>query len=495
MKSLRHMAMKIFVLGLVLTFIPLSGVFAKNAKYVFLFIGDGMGMPQRTAAEQYTGKKLLINSFPVQGITTTHAADRFITGSAASATAMASGTKTNIGVIGMDAALRPVKTLAEMAKERGMKVGIVSSVSIDHATPAAFYAHVPKRSQYYDIDVALAGSGFDYFGGGGLKDVTNKKNNSENFVGNAMDLIKKNGYKVVTDKTQFMALTAADGKILAYNDWLQDSGALPYDIDTRRQDISLKDFTAKGIELLENDKGFFMMVEAGKIDWACHANDATASIKDTLAFDDAVNEAYKFYKKHPEETLIIASGDHECGGLTLGYAGTKYATNFEILGKQNVSFKKFTDEVLSKFKKGEDQSFNAMKPIITRHFGLMFDGKGPLALQAHEINALEAAFARSMKGDKEKSKNPETYVLYGGYEPLSMSITHILNQKAGLAWTSYKHTGVPVATSAVGVGAELFNGYYDNVDIATKTMGVMGIDKKIHYVETHRKSNVDLAAN
>ena len=495
MKSLRHMAMRSFVLALVLTFIPLSGVFAKNAKYVFLFIGDGMGIPQRIAAEHYTGKKLLINSFPAQGITTTHAADRFITGSAASATAMASGTKANIGVIGMDPALKPVKTLAEMAKERGMKVGIVSSVSIDHATPAAFYAHVPKRSQYYDIDVAIANSGFDYFGGGGLKDVTNKKNNSKNFVGNAMDLIKKNGYKVVTDKTEFMALKAADGKILAYNDWLQDGKALPYDMDTRNQDISLKDFTAKGIELLDNNKGFFMMVEAGKIDWACHANDAAASIKDTLAFDDAINEAYEFYKKHSKDTLIVVTGDHECGGLTLGYAGTKYATHFQILGKQNLSFQKFTDEVFSKFKAGADKSFNAMKPIITKHFGLMFEGEGLLVLQAHEIKALETAFARSMKGDLEKSKDPETYVLYGGYEPLSVSIPHILNQKAGLAWTSYKHTGVPVATSAVGVSAGVFNGYYDNVDVAKKTMGVMGLDAKIHYAEKSQNNDVNLAAN
>lgn len=495
MKSLRHMVIRVCVLAVVLTFIPLSGVFAKNAKFIFLFIGDGMGMPQRIAAEQYTGKKLLINSFPAQGITTTHAADRFITGSAASATAMASGVKTNIGVVGMDPALKPVKSLAEMAKEKGMKVGIVSSVSIDHATPAAFYAHVPKRSQYYDIDVAIANSGFDYFGGGGLKDVTNKKNNSKNFVGNAMDLIKKSGYKVVTDKTEFLALKAADGKILAYNDWLQDSKALPYDMDKRDRDISLKEFTAKGIELLDNDKGFFMMVEAGKIDWACHANDAAASIKDTLAFDAAVNEAYEFYKKHPADTLIVVSGDHECGGLTLGYAGTKYATNFEILGKQTLSFQKFTDDVFSEFKAGTDKSFNAMKPIITKHFGLIFEGEGPLVLQVHEIKALKAAFARSMKGNKAKSKDIETYVLYGGYEPLAVSITHILNQKAGLAWTSYKHTGVPVATSAVGLSAGLFNGYYDNVDIAKKTMGVMGLDEKVHYAETCQHNDVNYAAN
>ncbi|MGD8658094.1 MAG: alkaline phosphatase, partial [Desulfobacterales bacterium] len=113
----------------------------KPAKYVFFFIGDGMGIPQRTAAEQYVGKPLTIDGFSAHGITTTFAADRFITGSAASATALASGQKTNIGMIGMAPDTRKVKTMAEMAKEKGMKVGIISSVSIDHATPAAFYAH------------------------------------------------------------------------------------------------------------------------------------------------------------------------------------------------------------------------------------------------------------------------------------------------------------------------------------------------------------------
>ena len=161
------------------------------AKYVFLFIGDGMGIPQRTAAEKYAGQRLAMDALPAQGVTTTFAADRFITGSAASATALASAQKTNIGMIGMTPDKRPVKTVAEMAKEKGMRVGIVSSVSIDHATPAAFYAHVPSRSQYYDIDVALAESGFDLFAGGGLKDPADKKKKSHNFKGDALELVKK----------------------------------------------------------------------------------------------------------------------------------------------------------------------------------------------------------------------------------------------------------------------------------------------------------------
>ena len=298
------------------------------AKYVFLFIGDGMGIPQRTAAEKYVDKRLLVDTFPAQGITTTYAADRFITGSAASATALSAGQKTNIGVIAMTPDLKPVKTVAELARDRGQRVGIVSSVSIDHATPAAFYAHVPKRSQYYDIDVALSESEFDFFGGGGIKDPADKKKASKNFKGNAVDLLKQAGYRIIDNKADFMALKPGDGKVLATNSWLQDGKALPYVMDMRPEDITLPEFTAKAIEMLDNPKGFFLMVEGGKIDWACHANDAAASIHNTLSFDRAVGKAFGFAKKHPGETLIVVTGDHECGGLTLGWAGYQVCLSF-----------------------------------------------------------------------------------------------------------------------------------------------------------------------
>jgi alkaline phosphatase len=461
----------------------------KPAKYVFVFIGDGMGIPQRAAAQQFANKQLVIDSLPAQGITTTYAADRFITGSAASATAIACGQKTNIGMLGMAPDRRPVKTIAELAKGKGMKVGIVSSVSIDHATPAGFYAHVPSRNQYYDIEVALAESGFDFFGGGGLKDPTNKKKNATNFKGNAKELMQKNGYKIVTDRAAFMKLRPEDGKIVAWNQWLQDAEAMPYAMDMTKKDISLPEFTTKAIEMLDNPKGFFLMVEGGKIDWACHANDAAASIRNTLAFDKAVQQAVDFSGKHPKETLIVVTGDHECGGLTLGFAGTKYASNFDILGGQNVSFQKFTDEILGTYKEGcrGGCRFDAIKPIISKHFGLKFDGDpkaDPMVLEPHQIKEIRVAFDRTSQGEKERSQNKETYLLYGEYDPLTVTLTHILNQKAGLAWTSYKHTGVPVSTSATGIGADIFNGYYDNTDIAKKVMSIMGVDASVHFAAT-----------
>ena len=499
MKLLRNISMLVFVAMLAINLTPTAQAAGKTAlykgqpaKYVFMFIGDGMGFPQKTAAEQYQGHPLVMDGFPAQGVTTTYAADRFITGSAASATAIAAGQKTNIGMIGMSPDQKVVKTVAEMAQEKGMKVGIISSVSIDHATPAAFYAKVPSRSQYHYIDIQLAESGFDFFGGGGLKDPAGKRKGIES-KGDALELAKTNGYKIVTEKAAFMALKPEDGKILAWNKWLQDSGAMPYTMDQRPdQDISLPEFTAKAIELLDNPKGFFLMVEGGKIDWACHANDAAASIHNTLDFDKSIAEAVAFAEKHPEETLIVVTGDHECGGLTIGFAGTQYDTHFNMLSTQNVSFQKFTDEIVKNF----EGDFEAVKPLITKHFGLKFEGdakKDRLVLADFEAAQLKEAFGRFKAGDDEKSKNTETVILYGGYNPLTVKCTHLLNQKAGLGWTSYTHTGVPVATMARGVGADTFNGYYDNTDIALKVMAVMGITPQVYMVDAG--ATVKTAAN
>lgn len=483
MRSICKATLVALALVMFIGFGALNGAEASGpAKYVFLFIGDGMGLPQRAATAHYTGQQLAIDAMPAQGITTTFAKNRYITGSAASATALACGIKTNINYVGVDENFKPVKTLAELAKEQGKKVGIVSSVSIDHATPAAFYAHVKTRKMYHEIDHALADSGFDYFAGGGLVDPTGKKSKAP--MGNALDKAKANGYKLVSNKKDFMALKQADGKVLAWNEWLQDGEALPYSMDMTDKDVSLAEFTRKGIEMLDNSKGFFMMVEGGKIDWACHANDATASILNTVAFDNAVKEAIEFYNKHPEDTLIVVTGDHECGGLTLGFAGTQYDTYFGILSGQKISFQKFTDEVLADFKK-KGGSYSDMQKIITANFGLKFEGdmkKDPMVLAQFQKDELEQAFKRTMNNDKIASDSSE-YLLYGEYDPLSVTITHVLNQKAGLGWTSYKHTGVPVSTSAMGVGSEKFNGSYDNIDIATRIMSVMGLDAKPQYVD------------
>ncbi len=488
-----------------------------KAKYVFLFIGDGMAVAQRDAAELYLAAtknaknrpedvRLLMNQFPAQGMTTTYDLSSIITDSASAGTALATGNKTISGTINMDPGFKQkYTTIAEIAKSKNWKVGIVSSVSIDHATPAAFYAHQASRKNYYEIALELANSNFDYFAGGGLLQPTGKDKDKPD----ALELAKTNKYTVVNTRAEFDKLTPSIGKVIAISPILEDEQSLDYDMDKVKDDISLADFTKKGIELLDNPTGFFMMVEGGKIDWACHANDAAASIKDTLAMDEAISVAQKFYEKHPKETLIIVTGDHETGGLTIGFAGTGYNNYINRLQDQKMSYVGF-NKILDAYKKNhttDAAKFDDVKAMITENFGVTFftsdersnlnslvekgsakeasdadkaamkDAKGKLsqALTEAEENVLRNALGASMMTKDDLKKIANVDLLYGGYEPLTVKLTTILNQKAGLAWTSYAHTGVPVQTSAIGVGAEQFNGYYDNTDIYTKMIAISGL--------------------
>ena len=452
-------------------------------KYVFLFIGDGTGIPQRMATElflQGEGQEgLLINQLPAYGITTTRSANSLITDSSSAATAIATGVKTNDGYVGVDVEFKPLETIAEMAKKKGYKVGIVTSVSMDHATPACFYSHQESRNSYYEISLQAAKSGFDYFGGGAFQDPDGKK--SKEPVGNVYDLAKESGYTVVSGREAFAALAPGAEKVMVYNERLDRSKALPYSIDTKPEDITLAEFTQKGIDLLDNPSGFFMMVEGGKIDWTCHANDAATALQDVIAFDAAVKKAYAFYEAHPEETLIVATGDHETGGLTLGFAGTKYASYFQLLKGQNISFDEFTQTTFKEYKAanaGKTVNFDDMIPYLKDNFGLLVEGEGDLVLKDYELAELKDAFVQSMSGVKVNSDTSD-YLLYGSYDPFVVAITHILNQKAGLGWTTYSHTGLPVGTSAVGLSSEMFNGFYDNTDIAKKLMTIMGVAPQV----------------
>ncbi len=453
---------------------------APSVKYVFLFIGDGMSMSQINSAEVYsaalatkdvTVKKLGFSQFPVAGLTTTYDAGSIITDSASAGTALATGHKTLNGVINMDPGKTVAyKTIAEYAREAGKKVGVVSSVSIEHATPAVFYAKTPSRGNMYDIAVQLTKSNFDYFGGGGFAQPTGKNKDQPNVI----DLAKAAGYRYVNSKADFDALKAGAGKVLAVNATLQDSSAMPYDIDRKSDDLSLADYTKKGIELLSDDpEGFFMMVEGGKIDWACHANDAASAIRDTLAFDAAVAEAVKFAEQHPAETLIVVTGDHETGGMSIGFAGTQYSTFFDKVGVQKMSYVAFDANVLKPYKAAtakDKAKLEDLAPAIKDAFGL-----DVLAMPQIQREQIDRAFKRSMGNEVERAIKEEEYLFYGGYEPLTVKITQLLNQNAGIGWTSYSHTGVPVATFAKGARADLFSGYYDNTDIFKKLVDAMAI--------------------
>ncbi len=501
----RRFAASLAVLALLLVSsgVSFASPATTKAKYVFLMIGDGMGIVQRTAAEIYLAAergatkpgivRLAMNSFPAQGMFTTYSTSSMITDSAAAATAFACGEKTKSGILSMDPkGEKKLPIITQLAKASGRKIGIVSSVSIDHATPAAFYAYSSGRSAYYEIALQLAGSGFDYFAGGGLKKPKGDKGDQPD----AFEAIRKAGYAITTTRDDFLKLNASSGKVLAINPVLDGEMAISHEIDRKDGEITLAEFTRKGIELLDNPNGFFMMVEGGKIDWACHANDAVTAIKDMIAFDDAVRIALGFHAKHPDETLVVVVGDHETGGMAIGFAGTKYETFFSRLRFQKGSYLAF-NAFLDGYRKTHTPAtakFDDVAGTITEMFGLRFPpekriadlgsktGNGDaaasdlgLVVGPLEMKALRTAFAQSMKRPKERERDEDAYVLYGDYEPLTVCVTRILDRKSGIAWTSYAHTGARIPASAIGAGQDRFNGCYDNTDVHAKIMAAMGL--------------------
>ena len=485
-------------------------------KYVFLFIGDGMSYPQiqltnyyknasaQDGAEKVTvegEEKAIVKSenslemmdFPVMGSAQTYDSTSFAPDSASTATSIATGNKTWSGSINVSEDFsQKYETIAEKLKDqKDYKIGVISSVNINHATPAAFYAHQESRNSYYDIGLEMIDSGFDYFAGGGLKQTTGENKDQEDLY----ELAEKAGYTVTKTQAEAEALTADTGKAILIDEHLADGDAMSYELDRADGEWALADYVDKGIELLDNDNGFFMMVEGGKIDWACHANDATSTITDTIALDNAVERAVEFYNEHPDETLILVTGDHETGGLTIGFAGTDYDTFLTNFANQKISYAKFDSDYVTAYKENKTDFDTVMKDV-TELFGLTAptgaaetteqkdnadshpesDDNGTLEMTQYEYDQLKAAYDTTMaRTGEEEEFGQEEYVKYGSYEPLTVTITHILNNKSGINFGSYAHTGLPVEVLTMGVGAEEFDGYYDNTDIYNKLATLTGV--------------------
>ena len=186
--------------------------------------------------------------------------------------------------------------------------------------------------------------------------------------------------------------------------------------------------------------------------------------------------AIDFAQEHPDETLIVVTGDHETGGLTIGFAGTDYDTYLDLLENQKISYAKFDSDYVSAYKENKTPFEEAMADV-TELFGLKTEGEegDKLVLTEYELEQLRAAYEKSVNGTAASEYEQEEYVLYGTYEPFSVTLTHIINNKSGVSFTSYSHTGLPVAVLAQGVGSEAFGGYYDNTEIYQKLADVLEI--------------------
>lgn len=466
-------------LSLLLSFLllVLSG-YAQQAKYVFYFIGDGMGVNQVQGTELYRGElegkigitPIWFTQFPYATTATTFSATNGVTDSAAAGTALATGNKTQNGTIGMKQDLQTeVSSVAVWAKNKGCRVGVTTSVSVDHATPAAFYAHDPSRGSYYKIGTDLYKAGFDFYAGSDFIDPNNKDNkdgNSENLY----TMAEKNGYTIARGYKDYLKkCKKADKMILFQSEKAseKDRTAIPYAIDRTKDDLTLAGITRSAINFLSKDlsKGFFLMVEGGKIDWACHSNDAATAFHEVADMDEAVKVAYEFYSQHPDETLIVVTADHETGGFVLGTGA--YKLNLQVLKNQKVSESGFT-RILNELRKkyNNNVSWEKVQQALKENFGFWDKVK----LNEKQEERLLAKYNDTFKGKEAKLEKSE----YAQDEPLAAEAKRIIDEIALVGWTSGGHSAGYVPVFAIGAGADLFQGRIDNTEIPIKIAKAAG---------------------
>ena len=439
--------------------------FAAAPKYVFVFIGDGMSTPQRLMAEDFskrTGRgELAMNHLARRTETATKSANKVVTDSAAAATAIACGEKTDNGMLGMRPDGTRIEAVAAVAKKAGRKVGIVTTVTIVHATPAGFYAHNRSRGDSRAIAMDLVKSGFDYFAGGGIGGWTQPKGGYFDTNGNFVkleegseavpgidpySLWQTNGYTFVKDDlAAFKALKPGRPVWCVFG----ESGT-DYALDRNGSQPTLAEIVEKGIELLDGPDGFFLMCEGGKVDYAGHANDAGGSVAEQLSLDDAVKVATRFAKAHPGETLIVTTGDHETGGLIRGITGAGAAFDPALLKHQRCTASKFSSILKNAQEKNAAFSFDDAMALVRENFGL----GGPVPLTDADRDELKKAF---------EQKKPAEF---------AGAAKRILSAHAGLAWKSGGHTALPTMTTAEGPGSEILEGMTDNTEIGARLKGL-----------------------
>ena len=438
-----------------------------KAKYVFYFIGDGMGVNQVNAAETYLGalqgrigiQPLCFPSFPYSAFVNTQSATNGVTDSAAGGTALACGQKTKNGTLGMLKDLTTsVSSIADWARNSGAAVGITTSVAIDHATPAAFYAHVKERHEQYTIGKQLVESANDFYAGSDFTIPTDPEYPNGPTLyeeANAKGFTISRGYadyqKRAANAKKMILLQSEEAS-------KADRYSIPYALDRKDGDLTLTDITRAGIDFLMKKQGekngFFMMIEGGKIDWACHANDL-AFIPELIDMDNAVKVAYDFYKQHPDETLIIVTADHETGGIVLSRG--LYEINLAAVGNQRITIEKLGKELHKMHDvKGDKLVWDDVKTFLADNFGFW----DKISLTDEQTQRLESSFKKIMDGT---SKDQRT--LYQNDDELAVTVRSIMSECAQVGWHVTSHSNGYVPCFAIGVGAEQIHGRIDNTEI------------------------------
>ena len=414
-----------------------TSVYASDApKNVIYMIGDGMG-PAYTTAYRYfkddpTTKQIETTVFDtiLTGMARTYPDDHtYVTDSAAGATALSSGHKSYNGAIAVDTDKKPVKTMLEIAKERGMTTALVATSQINHATPASFATHNESRRNYDAIaneyiDNKIAGKlPVDLMLGGGTQYFIREDRN-------LVDEFKAAGYQYSDDIKNLGQITQVPAL------GLYAPIGLPFALDANSNHLT--QLTAKAFDLLDgqNEDGFFVMIEGSQIDWCGHANDVACAMAEMDDFASAIEKAKAYVDKN-KDTLLVITADHSTGGLTLGAHG-QYKWEADVVHGVKATAGTITQHLLES---------DDLKSVWNKYTSIAFTPENKIKLEQ----------AKSM-GDK----------------ALNLAVKSIISDTSFTGWTTGGHTAVDVQVFAYGKGSEQFVGSQNNTDIA---------DKLIHFIE------------
>ena len=420
--------------------------FAAGAKNVILLIGDGMGPGQIGTTLLYSnrilGRDLRMTELMKAGHTAyvlNDTADAIVTESAAAAGQIATGQRMFAGAISMAGdGKTPVRTLLEIAQAKGKAVGLVTTSGITDATPAAFAAHLANRGDeisaaeqelQHQVDVLMGGRRQFFLpeAAGG------KRKDGRDLIAEA----RAAGYQYASTVDEMRL--AGRGRLLG----LFNMGNMSFEIDrAQTREPSLAEMTTKALQLLAGrKKGFFAMIEGGRIDHAAHRNDAAAVIRDTLAFDEAIGVAMDFARSNPD-TLVLVTADHETGGMAvIGHSKTSkdyVGADLKAIERVNASF-----EVLSR-ELGAEPTPEKIKAAVKQYMAI-------------ELTDEEAQLVAR---DQVKKLDPYNY----NYDLLH-SLAFVLRPYLRVAFVSQTHTSTPLYLFGSGPGSKRVAGLLHNTEI------------------------------
>lgn len=412
---------------------------------VIVMVGDGMGMGQMEIASMLEyGKEgeLFMESLEHTGMTSTYSADNNVTDSAAAGTAIATGTKTNNGSIGVDENGNEVDSILDQYQDDGKKVGVISNNTVTDATPAAFTASVADRGSEEDIAMQQYEEGYDVLLGGGGEFFGADEEESEDRL---VDDFQENGYEYATTEEELKEAGTPDKLLGLFNDSYMNYKTDKDEVES--EEPSLQDMTKSGLDvLLQGDDGFFMMVEGARIDHAAHAADATGVWQEMIEFDQTVEKVVTWAEDR-DDTLVVVLSDHE----TLGMSATE---NMDVDSLKNI-------EVSPEYMAQQLETQEGSDEYTDESIQQVFSEYADIDITNEELEAFRANIE-----DDEGEVYPEYQV---GWEIGSIIADHnsvgALDTEIRAESDTGGHTGEMVPVFAAGAGSEHFTGYMDNTDI------------------------------